>query len=182
MNGSNSGPRCLVVTGPRGSGKTRWLQRFVGALSARTPPARCAVLLAEEGRTRLDGVAANPAQFVLEKYVPACLCCFDPAALTHAAQQLTASSGAEWLVIEVPALLAAGFLAELDRAPGWPRTVVVCLRPPPVGRPAEGGFGSPFFAMLLPAADAVVANEASAEAAVVAALLPEPGKALALDR
>lgn len=80
----------------------------------------------------------------------------------------------------MPALPAAGFLAELDRAPGWPRTVVVCLRTN-AGRSAESALGSPFFSMLLPAADAVVADEASAEAAV-ADLLPEPDEALTLAR
>jgi hypothetical protein len=47
----------LVVTGLPGSGKSLWLKRWLDKMAVDMPGARCAVLIAGEGNTRLDPAA-----------------------------------------------------------------------------------------------------------------------------
>lgn len=124
--GGTIGPHCVFVSGPPRAGKTRWLQERIRALAAGPPPARCAVLLAEEGRTRWENFAREVPRLAVHRLVLPCLCCPGLANVPSAVQSLAASSGADWLFVEVPALAAAGVIAEFDRALGWPRQVVIC--------------------------------------------------------
>lgn len=52
-------PHCVFVTGPRGAGKTRWLQRQIHDLAEKQPGTGSAVLLAGEGRTRMERFAQD---------------------------------------------------------------------------------------------------------------------------
>lgn len=148
-------PHCVFVSGPPRAGKTRWLQQRIRTLAAGTPPARCAVLLAEEGRTRWENFVREVPRVAVHRLVLPCLCCPGLANAPSAMQRLAASSGADWLFVEVPALAAAGVIAEFDRVLGWPRQVVICPGAAweAVPRTAELPF---FLSHLLALADTVV--------------------------
>ena len=150
-------PRCVFVSGPPRAGKTRWLQERIRTLAAGTPPARCAVLLAEEGRTRWENFARELPPLAVHRLVLPCLCCPALANLPAAVQSLVASTGAGWLFVEVPAIAAAGVIAEFDRALGWPRQVVICTSAAweAASRTAELPF---FMSSLIALADTVVAQ------------------------
>lgn len=120
-------PRCVFVTGPRGAGKSRWLQERIRSLRREHPAAHCAVLLAEEGRTRWERFAREISGVAIQRLFLPCLCCPALADLPGAARALHAASRPEWLFLELPALAAAGLLGEFDRALGWPREVVLLL-------------------------------------------------------
>ena len=119
-------PRCVFVTGPRGAGKTRWLQERIRSLAGESPPVRCAVVLAEEGRSRWENFVREIPGLSVRRLVLPCLCCPALADLPAVVQSLTASTGAARLFVEVPAVAAAGFIAEFDQVLGWPRRVVLC--------------------------------------------------------
>jgi hypothetical protein len=120
-------PRCVFVSGPRGGGKTRWLQERILALVAEQPGIRCAVVLAEDGRTRMERFAHDVSGVAVRRVFLPCPCCPARADLPATARQLALETNATWLFVEVPATAAAGLLAEFDRELGWPREVIVCL-------------------------------------------------------
>lgn len=145
----------MFVSGPPRAGKTRWLHARIRALAAATPPARCAVLLAEEGRTRWENFAREVPGLAVQRLVLPCLCCPALAHLPAAVAQLAARPGVDWLFLEVPAIAAAGLLAEFDRAVGWPREIVICTTEKweTVARATEPPF---FMSNLVALADTVV--------------------------
>lgn len=120
-------PHCVFVTGPRGAGKTRWLQRRLRELAGGKPGGRCAVVLAEEGRTRMEGFCReNPGVSVRRLPLP-CMCCPGLADLAGFVRDLVEAARPEWLFVEAPALAAASLLADLDRGLGLPRQMYLCL-------------------------------------------------------
>lgn len=126
--GGNS-PRCVFVAGPRGSGKTRWLQDRLRQLVQEQPGIRCAVVLAEDGRTRMERFAHEVPGVAVRRVLLPCPCCPALAHLPTTVQDVVRETGAAWVFIEVPATAAAGLLGEFDREIGWAREVVVCLTP-----------------------------------------------------
>lgn len=148
-------PRCVFVTGPRGAGKTRWLQAQIRRLGAGTPGARAAVLLAEEGRTRLEAFAADTPGVTVHRLLLPCICCPGRADLPGELRRLVAAARPDWVFLEVPALAAAALVAEFDRQLGWPRELTVCLDRA-WSRASEAHALSPFLAALLEGADRVV--------------------------
>jgi G3E family GTPase len=153
----NTPPHCVFVTGPRRAGKTRWLQLQIHDLSEKQSGARCAVLLAEEGRTRMDGFAQDTPGVTVRRLLLPCTCCPALADLPGALRALVAAVRPDWLFVEVPALAAAGLAAEFDRVLGWPRELVVCLDRAWATARREHGL-SPFQMILLELADRVVSN------------------------
>lgn len=156
----NTPPHCVFVTGPRGAGKTRWLQLQIHDLAERQPGTRCAVLLAEEGRTRMAGFAQTTSGVTVRRLLLPCICCPALADLPGALRTLVAAAQPDWLFIEVPALAAAGLAADCDRALGWPREMVVCLDQAWTTHQREHAL-SPFQMVLLELADRVVSNPAA---------------------
>jgi G3E family GTPase len=150
---------CVFVTGPRGAGKTRELQLQVHDLAEQQPGARCAVLLAEEGRTRMEGFAQGTPGVAVRRLLLPCTCCPALADLPGALRALVAAARPDWLFAEVPALAAAGLVAEFARACGWPRELVVCLDRVWATHQREHA-SSPFQMVLLELADRVVSNPA----------------------
>ena len=160
-------PHCVFVSGPPRAGKTRWLQQRIRTLAAGPPAARCAVLLAEEGRTRWENFAREVPLLAVRRLVLPCLCCPALANLPSAVQSLAASTGADWLFVEVPAIAAAGVIAEFDRALGWPRQVVIC--PGAAWEAAPRSAELPFFlSNLLSLADTVVTRPPESQSGGVA--------------
>jgi len=156
----NAPQHCVFVTGPRGAGKTRWVQRQIRDLAERLPGTRCAVLIAEEGRTRMEGFARDTPGVVVWRLLLPCICCPSLADLPGTLRALVAPAYPDWLFVEVPALAAAGQLAEFDRACGWPREVVVCLDGAWTNARCEQTL-SPFQMALLELAGSVVPNPAA---------------------
>jgi hypothetical protein len=152
-------PRCVFVTGPRGAGKTRWMQERIRALRAEQPEGRCGVVLAEEGRTRMERFAQEPPGVAVRRVFLPCLCCPALADLTGGLRQLVADARTDWLFLEVPSIAAAGLLAEFDRAIGWPRQLVVCQGAASAEAPRRPD-PAPFFSNLLDLADSVVPGPA----------------------
>lgn len=149
-------PRCVVVIGPRGAGKTRWVQARIRELAAGAPPAlRCGVLLAEEGRTRMERFAREMPGVAVRRLLLACPCCPARAFLPEAVRTLVAETGAEQVFLELPAIGAAGLIGELDRELGWPREVVLVLDAR-WERLARQGDAPPFLAALVASAHSVL--------------------------
>jgi CobW/HypB/UreG, nucleotide-binding domain len=149
-------PHCIFVTGPLKAGKTRWIQSQIQDLAASQPGARCAVLLAEEGRTSLTRLAKENADLTLARLSMPCFCCPALVGLPDALNHLTATVRTDCLFIEAPAMAAAGLLGEFDRAFGWPRELVVCLDRLWIRAMQEQNL-SPFQMALLDLADRLVA-------------------------
>jgi G3E family GTPase len=147
----------VFVTGPRGAGKTRWLQLKIHDLAEKQPGARCAVLLAEEGRTRMEKFAQDSPGVAVRRLLLPCTCCPALAELPGALRALVAAVRPDWVFVEVPALAAAGLVAEFDRVLGWPRELVVCLDRAWATAQREHA-SSPFQMVLLELADRVVSN------------------------
>ncbi len=147
------------MTGPRGAGKTRWLQLQIHDLAERQPGTRCTVLLAEEGRTRMEGFAQDTPGVTVRRLLLPCICCPALTDLRGVLRALVAAVRPDWFFVEVPALAAAGLVAEFDRILGWPRELVVCLDRAWVTAQRERGL-SPFQMVLLELADRVVSNPA----------------------
>jgi len=159
----NSGgppPRCVVVTGPRGAGKTQWVQERIRALRSEQPDVRCGVVLAEEGRTRMERFAQEVPGVAARRIFLPCSCCPALADLPGALRQLIADVRPDWVFLEMPAIAVAGLLEEFDRAIGWPRQVVVCQGAAWVEAQRRHDL-SPFFTNLLDLADAVVSGTAT---------------------
>lgn len=120
-------PRCIIVTGPRHAGKTRWLQETIHTLRADHPSVRCAVLTAEEGATAMERFVQIVSDLTVRRLFLPCPCCPAVADLPRHARALVEESGADWLFVELPVLPAIGLIAEFDTFVHWPREVVVCL-------------------------------------------------------
>ena len=165
-------PRCVFVTGTRSAGKTRWMQERIRALWADQPEVRCGVLLAEEGRTRMERFAQEPPGVAVRRISLACPCCPALADLPGALLRLVADSRVDWVFLEVPAIAAAALLAEFDRAIGWPRQVVVCQGAAWMDAQRRRVL-PPFFTSLLDLADAVVSGPAMTSIPRAATLRPD---------
>jgi hypothetical protein len=148
-------PSCVVVTGPCGAGKSRWLQERIRALRVEQPEARFGVVIAEEGRTRWERFAQETPGVAVRRVFLPCPCCPALADLPGAVNQLIAETGAAHLFLELPAVAAAGLLAEFDRTAGWPRQVVVCKSAAWADAGRRGVY-SPFYGALLTLADTVI--------------------------
>ena len=122
-------PRFEFVTGPRGAGKTRWVQLRIRELAREHPGARCAVLLAEEGRTRMERFCAETPGMGARRLLLPCMCCPGLADLSGALRELMTAIRPGWIFVEAPALAATGLMAEFDRVFTWPRRLNVCLDP-----------------------------------------------------
>jgi len=164
-------PRCVVVTGPVGAGKTRWLQCCVRRLLQRQPAARPAVLLAEEGRTRMENFCRETPGVVWRKLSLPCTCCPAAADLPGAVRALVGPARADWLFLELPVIAAPGLLAEFDQMLGWSRSFVACLTPR-WARALAAEEIPPFQSVLFGQADIVIAGPSDAERAVDR-LIPE---------
>ena len=151
-------PDCVFVVGPRGAGKTRWIQRRLLDLAAGHPDFRAAVLLAEEGRTRMERFALAHAGVAVRRLLLPCPCCPALAQLPTTVRDVVATSRAAALFIETPATAAPGLLAEFDRDPAWPRRLVVCLDAK-WARLAERPDRPYFLSALLEKADEVIPPE-----------------------
>jgi Ni2+-binding GTPase involved in maturation of urease and hydrogenase len=117
----------VFVAGPRGAGKTRWIQERILALVAAQPGIRCAVVLAEDGHTRMERFAHDVPGLAVRRVLMPCPCCPARACLPETIRELQDGTGIDWLFVETPATAAAGLLGEFDRALGWSREVVLCL-------------------------------------------------------
>jgi hypothetical protein len=124
---ADAAPRCEFVTGPRGAGKTRWVQRRIRELVDERPGAQCAVLLAEEGRTRMERFCAETPGVSARRLLLPCMCCPGLADLPGIMRELMTAIRPGWIFVEAPALAATGLMAEFDRAVGWPRKLDICL-------------------------------------------------------
>jgi hypothetical protein len=120
-------PRCVFISGPRGAGKTHWLQERIRELVAGQPGVRCAVVLAEDGHTRMERFAHEVPGVAVRRVLLPCPCCPAQAYLPETVRDLTGETGADWLFVETPATAAAGLLGEFDRELGWSRQVILCL-------------------------------------------------------
>ncbi len=117
----------MFVSGPRGAGKTRWVQARIRELVGRDRSVRCGVILAEDGHTRMERFAREVPGVAVRRVLLPCPCCPARAFLPDTIRQLAAEPGVDWVFVEAPATAAAGLLGEFDRDLGWPREVVVCL-------------------------------------------------------
>ena len=98
----------------------------------------------------------TPGVTVQRLLVP-CPCCPTLANLPGALRALVAAGRVHSLFVEMPAMAAAGLVAEFDRVLGWPRELVVCLDRAWVKALQEQDL-SPFQLVLLELADRVVAS------------------------
>jgi hypothetical protein len=121
------GVPCTFVSGPRGAGKTRWIQQRIRDLVAATPGLRCGVVLAEDGHTRMERFVREIPGVAVRRVLLPCPCCPARAFLPDALRQLVDSPGVDRIFIESPATAAAGLLGEFDRDLAWAREVVLCL-------------------------------------------------------
>lgn len=152
-------PRTVIVVGPRGAGKTRWMQDAVARLVAGPEAQRCAVVLAEEGRTRMENFVREHAGVTLHKFFPPCLCCPALIDLPGSLRRAVAANNAGWLFLELPAIAAPPLIPEFERTLGWPRAVLVCTGPRWAARTPL----IPFQEGILSFADEVLADPAEAD-------------------
>lgn len=153
-------PRCVVVTGPRGAGKTRWVQERIRALTAASPGLRCGVVLAEEGHTRFERFARTVPGLAVRRVLLPCPCCPAQAFLPEVVRTLVAGTGVAQVLLELPAVAALGLLGEFDRELGWPRELVLVLDAR-WERLRHQGDAPPFLAALAGAADTIFAPKSA---------------------
>ena len=153
-------PLCHFVTGARGSGRTRHILGRLREIAAIAPPdagtATIAVLLAGDGRTRAETLAAAFPGLVLRRLFLPCQCCPElarlPSALLSAKE---ANPGIKQIFIEVPDFAAPRLIEEFDQSPAWPRKVVVCMSAA-WGKALRLGALPPLYAALVATADTLV--------------------------
>ena len=145
----------MFISGPRGAGKTHWVQERILALVAAHPGIRCAVVLAEDGHTRMERFAHEVPGVAVRRVLLPCPCCPAQAGLPDAVRNLIGATGADWLFVEMPATAAAGLLGEFDRELGWTRQVVLCLDEK-WERLSQRHDAPPFIAALMERADLVL--------------------------
>lgn len=153
-------PRCVVVTGPRGAGKTRWVQERIRALVAATPKLRCGVVLAEEGRRRFERFTRTVPGLAVRRVLLPCPCCPAQAFLPEVVRALVTETGVAQVYLELPAVATLGLLGEFDRELGWPREVVLVLDAR-WERLRHQGDAPPFVAALAGAADTILAPKSA---------------------
>lgn len=154
MNESGQPPRYVIVTGPRGAGKTRWIREQMRTVFAGQAETRCAVLVAEQGRTRFESDERD-ARVVIRPFGLPCVCCLNFASLMEAARSLAGESGAEHVFLEIPALVAGFFIA--GKAPvGWGTALLVVICDRSWTAAGQAGVWSPFQASLMARASRVV--------------------------
>lgn len=124
--GSGRPPYVAFVTGPRGAGKTGWIQRRIQDRRRQSPAARFGVLLAEDGRTRMEPFVRSEPGVYGRRVVLPCVCCPGLVDLPREVRELAALR-IDALYLEVPAAAATGLVADFDRVLGWPRDVIVLL-------------------------------------------------------
>jgi hypothetical protein len=123
-------PVCIFVSGPRDSGKTRYILECLRKIAGTSHASEgtVAVLLAEEGRTRAESLSAAFPGLILRRLFLPCQCCPELARLPAALRAIRdANPRLERVFIEVPDVAALRFLEEFDEVIGWPRTLVTCL-------------------------------------------------------
>lgn len=170
-------PQIVFLTGPRGTGKTRWAQRFLLAWHERHPTGRIDFIQGEQGRARMENFVASASWLSLRKVEFPCFCCTGLIDLPGIARAMTEHSRADWLLIEAPALAATSLLEELDRTLGWPHRTVTCLSATMANRAPEQAL-PPFFEMLLANSDLVVTDEPTGATAITTLLdTPAPNSA-----
>lgn len=152
-------PRCVIVTGPMGAGKTRWTRRQIEELQTREIVIRTAVLLAEEGRTSMKTYAREVPAVHVRQLSVSCPCCTALVDLPKSVRDVVATVDPSWMFIEAPSLGAVGFITEFDRMLNLPRQLVVCLNQASSRASRENAL-SPFQMFLLQIADLVVSDPA----------------------
>jgi hypothetical protein len=162
-------PHCMLVTGPRGAGTTRWVDECVGRLMERQSGNRCGVLLADQSPVRKDTACADKPGVVVRGCFLPCTCCPSAADLSAAVHGLVQANQPNWIFIEIPVIAAPGLIAEFDRMVRWPRSLVVCLTPA-WARARRMGSLSPFQLLLLETADVSISNDEEATAAMARVL------------
>lgn len=120
-------PRCILVTGPAGTEKVRWLQETIHTLRADGLVANCAVLATPETAGEMERFARVVPRVSVRRLILPCLCCPGAAELPRRVRALAEESGADRLFVDLPVLAAAGLIAEFDALVRWPREIVVCL-------------------------------------------------------
>ncbi|MBM3852622.1 MAG: ATP-binding protein [Verrucomicrobia bacterium] len=150
-----AGPPCTFVAGPRGAGKTRWLQARIRELVAARPGVRCGIVLAEEGHTRMERFSHDVPGIAVRRVFLPCPCCPARAGLPEVLRQLAGETAAAEIFVEAPATAAIGLLGELDRELAWSRRLVVCLDDR-WQRARLRSESPPFLAALLERADLIV--------------------------
>ena len=124
--------KCTFVTGPRGAGKTSFIQQHLRSLATAQNhnPARgtVGVLLAEEGRVRSESLSSCLPGLVLRRLILPCHCCPELARLPSVVRSLVeANPQLGHIFIEVPDVTALRFLSEFDSSVGWERSMVLCI-------------------------------------------------------
>jgi hypothetical protein len=115
------------VTGPRGAGKTRWIQSRILECLGQEPGGQCGVVRAEDGHTRMEHFAHEVPDVAVRRVLLPCPCCPARSCLPDTVRELVRATSAAWIWVETPATAAAGLLREFDRELGWPRQLVLCL-------------------------------------------------------
>lgn len=122
-------PGCVFVTGPRGAGKTRWIQSRILEVLGPEPERHCGVVLAEDGHTRMEHFAHEVPEVAVRRVLLPCPCCPARAYLPDTVREIARDTAVAWIWVEAPTTAAAGLLREFDRELGWPRQLVLCLDP-----------------------------------------------------
>lgn len=119
-------PRCCIVTGLPGAGKTRWLREQIGPIVLMRPPAQVGLLQLEQGRTRIDPRKLGWPPIRSRLVLSPCTCCPPPLDLAGLLAEWSAPPEIDWLFVEVPALAFVSWITAFNRDIHRPRKVVVC--------------------------------------------------------
>jgi hypothetical protein len=136
------------------------MRQQIRDLAEKQSGAHSAVLLAEEGRTRMADFARDTPGVILQQIRLPCICCPGLVDLPGALRAVEAMGRPDWVFLEVPAVAATGMMAEFDRGLGWPRELTVCLDRAWAMALREHAL-SPFQMMLLEQADRIVSTPAA---------------------
>lgn len=169
-------PHCTFVTGPRNSGKTRYILGALRkiAMTSRTPEGTVCALLAEDGRTRSENLTAALAGLILRKLFFPCQCCPELARLPANLRAIAAANPRlEHVFIEIPDVAALRIIEEFDSVMGWPRSVVACINPA-WAKARRLGMLSPFQSALLDMAGEIIISELPPESPALAKRDKEP--------
>jgi hypothetical protein len=107
------------VTGPRGAGKTRWIQSRILECLGQEPGGQCGVVRAEDGHTRMEHFAHEVPDVAVRRVRLPCPCCPARACLLDTVRELVRATTAAWIWVEASATAAAGLLRVFDRELGW---------------------------------------------------------------
>ena len=162
-------PHCMLVTGPRGAGTTRWVAECVGRRMVRQSGNHCGVLIADQSPVRKGTAFADKPGVVVRGCFLPCTCCPSAADLSAAVHGLVQANQGNWIFNEIPVIAAPGLNAEFDRMVRWPRSLVARLTPA-LARARRVGSLSPFQLLLLETADVTISNDQEATAAMARVL------------